>query len=128
LTSKQICNTTCKTLLSSIRNLEAQLQVSRKHGIQVQEEDKFWKTTDEMARNCNRQHDVIYYRFMLIVAFGLLCIRTSISALSEGPALLPENKNSKSISGHLFKLIINSVSFSRTKDTYFKFYSEIKEE
>jgi hypothetical protein len=70
--------------------------VSRKHGIQVQEEDKFWKTTDEMARICNRQHDVIYYRFMLVVAFGLLCIRTSISALYEGPALLPGNKNSKS--------------------------------
>jgi len=70
--------------------------VSRKHGTQVQEEDKFWKTTDEMARNCNRQHDVIYYRFMPIVAFGLLSIMSSTSALSEGPAHLPENKNSKS--------------------------------
>jgi len=70
--------------------------VSRKHGTQVQEEDKFWKTTDEMARNCNRQRDVIYYRFMLKVAFGLLSIMTSTSALSEGSALLSGNKNSKS--------------------------------
>ena len=92
-------------------DLGSQLHVSRKHGIQVQEEDKFWKTTDEMARNCKRQH----YRFMLTVAFGLLSMRTATSVLSEGPALLTENKIQNQISGHSLKLIINSLSFSSTK-------------
>jgi len=100
--------------------------VSRKHGTQVQEEDKFWKTADEMAINCDRQHDVIHYRIMLIVAFGLLSIMTSTSALSEGLALLPENKNSKS-NFRTFIQISNSLCVTfKDKNADFKTYSEIK--